>query len=192
MEILCFGLFLLVLPVLGFVAVIGFLVAIHRTVKLVSPEHRQLSPGFVWCLLIPGVGFFLAVWMVWAVSESLRRQFEALGEPRNGGFHGLVSGMIWSCGQLTLICALSLAPFVSISSLKPLVAQIIIIAIMFAIVAPIIGWPIYWQEITEFKTMLEKHVASGRLDSLSQEEQDYGDDIGERKPESDDRSGTEG
>ncbi|WP_020470825.1 hypothetical protein [Zavarzinella formosa] len=195
MDALGLGLLLLSLVVLAVVVVATisrFLFAISRTVELISPEYRQqFFPGFVWCLLIPVVGALMAVWMVWALTSSLRRQFEALGEGQAAGSFGLISGMGWACGQLTLTLVLCLDAFFNLSSLDDPVPQTITLTIFAIFTVAAIDWFIYWGIIVELKTLLESHSASGRISGLSQEEQDYGDGTGEREPENDSPAGTD-
>ncbi|WP_020470823.1 hypothetical protein [Zavarzinella formosa] len=191
MELLCLGFFLLsfAVSVVFLVVMAGrFLSSIHRTVKLVSPEHRQLSPGFVWYLLIPGVGFFLAVWMVCAVAASLRYQFESIKEQQPEDSYGLVAGLIWAYSLLAFVLVTGLALSINLSSLSTLPINALCLTIYAFFVSAFIGWIAYREQIREYKSRLEKHSATGRIIVRTQEELDYGDDIGERKPEDDGRS----
>ncbi|WP_020470826.1 hypothetical protein [Zavarzinella formosa] len=169
MELLCFGVFillLLTLVIFGLVVIVNFLLTMHRTMKTISPEHRRFPPGVVWFCLIPGAGIFWAMWMVWALSWSLRSQFEALEEHKAGDFYGLTAGLVWTG---------SLVVFGGVLWFWPV---LFLPACVFVFTVRCV----YWVEISEHKARLEKFAATGRINGLSQEELDYGEDINERSP----------
>ncbi|WP_020469788.1 hypothetical protein [Zavarzinella formosa] len=174
---------LLALPFAVALAVViaYFLIAISSTLKLVSPEHRQLPPSFVWLCLIPGIGSFMAVWMVYEVASSLRKQFESLGDHQPGNSYGLACGRVWAFG-LAMMTFLPLIAF--IPEFAPMINWALKAYVLSLQIFGVLGlalWIAYWAQIIEYKGRLENHTVSGRLNSLSQEELDFGDDIGERK-----------
>ncbi|WP_020469789.1 hypothetical protein [Zavarzinella formosa] len=188
-------LLLLFLSALAFiVAVTQFLHCLCQTLKLICPEHRQLSPVLVWLCLIPGIGSILGFWVIWGMAASLRKQFESLEDHRPGDSYGLAPGLVWKSSLAALALIVCLALFCDLSFLKSLSVDVRLLGVfaLLFLMTPACAFSGYWERIIEYKVRLEKHAMSGRISGLTQEELDYGEDIRERKPRGDIRPGTNG
>lgn len=97
---------------------IFYLITLQKTLQAVSPENRQMQPGKVWLLLIPVFTWVWLFFVVKAISDSLKREFNKYGViddekpiydlglslaisrccfiiPILGGFAGLASFVLW-------------------------------------------------------------------------------------------------
>ncbi len=171
---LVFLAFLLVFFIVSHIVLVLFLLTMHRTLKLIRPQYRSMPPGCVWLCLIPYLRVFPAIWMVHATSASLRRQFEALGQSEQGDAYASVSGIVWVYGfGVSLVIELLGYAFDS--------SELMGVTLL-PLMVSFIAWIVYWAQIAVYKGRLKRHLTA----SYSDDELDYGDDIGRRDPEEDD------
>jgi hypothetical protein len=126
---------ILVIFVLGvFVANIFYLLTLQRTLELVSPDLRKMTPGLVWLMFIP---LFSIVWnfiMVGHIGDSLRDEFRRRNIPVDEERPGYSVGL-WMC-------------------ILPLTGWVPVIGIIGSI-GSLVCWIIYWTKIKRYKEMLE-------------------------------------
>ena len=76
---LLFGVFLVVLLVVGIVVAVFYLLTLQKALSRVSPHNRLMEPGLVWLLLIP---IFSLIWQFFVairVPGSLQNEFRDRG-----------------------------------------------------------------------------------------------------------------
>ena len=144
-----------------------FLQSLSHTIVLIRPRNRQLSPASVWLCLIPFAGVFVAIWMVRAISISLRLQFEELREDDPSGKHAVAAGLRWTFSIAALlmiwIAGLVFYPL----GFSALIATLVLLFLSFA------SWIDYWEWNTRYQSRLKKLVPA----QYSADELDYADDI---------------
>ncbi|WP_157369060.1 hypothetical protein [Zavarzinella formosa] len=119
----------------------------------------------------------MAVWMVQSLAISLRKQFEALGEPDPADSYGLDAGQTWPVGIL------GIGFFLTFGCLSKLHTMTVFMIGVFIVVG-FNGWVNYWWQLGKYKARLKKHFDNL---PLTQEELDYADDIREGRPDEQDR-----
>lgn len=89
----------------GVLIMVGLILFLQSCYQRIPPEHRLMSPGLVWLLLIP---FFSLIWIFFVyirLAKSFQRAYAALG--RNEGDCGEKLALIFC-----ISCVASLIPFV--------------------------------------------------------------------------------
>jgi len=105
---------------LAIAAVVCFF--LYKLYKAVPEEHRQLSPGLVWLLMIP---LFNVVWNFFVfpkLSRSYQTWFESRGDTSAGTCN---SGLAWAYAVLVACTLLAFIP--CIGWLVPLAALVVLI-----------------------------------------------------------------
>jgi len=133
-EIVIIGMFLLV-PVLGLIPFIFYLLTLQNTLYAISSENRKMQPGQVWLSLIPLFGLVWQFIIVNHMADSLKAEFVSknlkVDEYRPGIGIGLAYCILFCC---------SLIPFLGI----------------LAALGGFICWIIYWVKINEYKIKLRQ------------------------------------
>jgi hypothetical protein len=112
---------------------IFFLITLQRALTKCSPANRTMTPGLVWLQIIPFFGLIWQFFVVIAIANSLQNEFAARripAESKPGQGLGLAM-----C--ITRVC--TVIPFVGI----------------FAGIASIVLWIVYWVKIAEFSRKLD-------------------------------------
>jgi hypothetical protein len=112
---------------------IFFLITLQRALTKCSPANRTMTPGLVWLQIIPFFGLIWQFFVVIAIANSLQNEFAARrvpAEPKPGQSLGLAM-----C--ITRVCIV--IPFLGI----------------FAGIASIVLWIVYWVKIAEFSRKLD-------------------------------------
>jgi hypothetical protein len=128
---------ILVLPM------VFFLLTQQRALTKCSPANRTMTPGLVWLQIIPFFGFIWQFFVVVALANSLGNEFAARRipeEPKPGQSLGLAM-----C--ITRVC--TVIPFLGI----------------FAAIASLVLWIIYWVKIAGFSRKLDYLPAAPFLPS---------------------------
>jgi len=136
------GLFFVVFAIL-ILPTVFFLLTLQRALSKCSPANRTMSPGLVWLQIIPFFGFIWQFFVVFAVANSLGNEFAARRipeEPKPGQSLGLAM-----C--ITRVC--TVIPFLGI----------------FAAIASLVLWIIYWVKIAGFSRKLDYLPAAPLLPS---------------------------
>lgn len=119
---------------IGLIPAIFYLLTLQRTMDLVSPDLRRMSPGQVWLLLIPVFGVVWNFLMVGYIADSLAAELQRRNLPceeqRPGYPLGLAMCILGVCGII---------PFVG--GIASLVTMIL--------------WILYWVKIAGYKRQLE-------------------------------------
>ncbi|HTL81326.1 MAG TPA: hypothetical protein VL651_06465 [Bacteroidia bacterium] len=128
------GIFLCVLLV-GIVLQIFYLLTLQRTMELVHPQLRKMSPGQVWMVFIPIFGLIWNFMMVGYIADSLRDEFRArnvrVDEERPGYSVGL-----WMC----ILPLTGFLPFIG----------------FFGSIAGLVCWIVFWTKMSGYKRLLEQ------------------------------------
>jgi hypothetical protein len=112
---------------------IFFLITLQRALTKCSPANRTMTPGLVWLQMIPFFGLIWQFFVVIAIANSLQNEFAARripAEPKPGQSLGLAM-----C--ITRVC--TVIPFLGV----------------FAGIASIVLWIVYWVKIAEFSRKLD-------------------------------------
>jgi len=136
------GLFFVIFAIL-ILPMVFFLLTLQRALSKCSPANRTMSPGLVWLQIIPFFGFIWQFFVVFAVANSLDNEFAARRiqeEPKPGQSLGLAM-----C--ITRVC--TVIPFLGI----------------FAAIASLVLWIIYWVKIAGFSRKLDYLPAAPLLPS---------------------------
>lgn len=134
------GFFFIVFAIL-ILPTVFFLLTQQRALSKCSPANRTMSPGLVWLQIIP---FFQLIWqfvVVLAIGNSLGNEFASRGireEPKPGQTIGLAM-----C--ITRVC--TLIPFLGI----------------FAAIASLVLWIVYWVKIAGLSSKLDHSPAAPYL-----------------------------
>jgi hypothetical protein len=126
------GLFLVIFAIL-ILPTVFFLLTLQKVLSKCSPRNRTMSPGLVWLQIIPFFGFIWQFFVVFAVANSLDNEFAARRtpeEPKPGQSLGLAM-----C--ITRVC--TVIPFLGI----------------FAGLASVVLWIVYWVKIAGFSRKLD-------------------------------------
>lgn len=148
---------------------------VHRLLRLVRPEHREMEPNRVWLSLIPVIGMGFAYWMVVAIARSLGKQYTALGEHRPDDDYGETSGQGWAGSALIgIVMGLSCCGCLRLEGPNALNA-IGIVAFFNVIVVLIFisSFIRHWYVIEKNLWRLSQRFSP----AVTQEELDYGDDL---------------
>lgn len=126
-------LFLLLFAIL-LIPQIFYLITLQRTMELVSPDLRRMSPGQVWLVFIPLFGIVWNFIMIGHIADSVALEFRRRNIPydeeRPGYQTGLTMCILNICGIIPFIGGL------------------------FALIG-IVFWIIYWTKIAGYKRQLE-------------------------------------
>jgi hypothetical protein len=126
------GFFFIIFAIL-ILPMIFFLLAQQRALSKCSPANRTMTSGLVWLQIIPFFGFIWQFFVVFAVANSLGNEFAARRipeEPKPGQSIGLAM-----C--ITRVC--TVIPFFGI----------------FAAIASVVLWIVYWVKIAGFSRKLD-------------------------------------
>jgi len=126
------GLFFVIFAIL-ILPMVFFLLTLQRALSKCSPANRTMSPGLVWLQIIPFFGLIWQFFVVFAVANSLDNEFAARRiqeESKPGQSLGLAM-----C--ITRVC--TVIPFLGI----------------FAAIASLVLWIIYWVKIAGFSRKLD-------------------------------------
>ena len=118
---------------IALVVFILYLITLMNTLNAISPQHRRLTPGLVFLLLIP---LFNLVWnfiVVTKIRDSLQAEFAARNLQGTGFGFGIGIAMC----ILYIVCII------------PLIN-------LLAAPAALVCWIIYWVQIAGFKSQLSK------------------------------------
>lgn len=126
---------LLLLLCLILIPQIFYLITLQKTMELVSPDLRRMSPGQVWLVFIPIFGLIWNFIMIGHIADSLRDEFNRRNFPINEERPGYSVGL-WMC-------------------ILPLVGFIPFIGTL-ASLGGLILWIIYWSKIAGYKRQLEQ------------------------------------
>jgi hypothetical protein len=111
-----------------------YLITLHSTLKVVSPENRLMSPGGVWLLLIPVFSFVWHFVVVNNVADSIGAEADSMGlelsERRPAQNIGLA------------MCILNCLNFIPLLNILTGIASLIC-------------WIVYWVKVNTYKNMLE-------------------------------------
>ncbi len=131
-ELILIGLIFLLIPVM-LLPKIFYILTLQKALSRCSPENRMISPGLVWLLLIP---LFELVWhfiVVRRIADSLGLEYKRRNlmiEPNPGRDLGTVMCIMNACGLFPLLG-------------------------IFATVAGIICWIMYWVKISDYSRRLD-------------------------------------
>jgi hypothetical protein len=112
---------------------IFFLLTLQRALSKCSPINRTMSPGLVWLQIIPFFGFIWQFFVVFAIANSMGAEFASRRipeDPKPGQSIGLAM-----C--ITRVC--TVIPFLGI----------------FAGIASIVLWIVYWVKIAGYSQQLD-------------------------------------
>jgi hypothetical protein len=136
---------LLLVPLL--VLTIIFLLTQSRTLELIRPENRRMSPGQVWLQLIPLFGLFYQFSVIARISDSIRNEFNSptgdslFAEDTIPSNHRPTYSM--GISYATLFC-ISIIPFPLLKGLAAL--------------AGLIFWVVYWVQLAGYKKRLKERA----------------------------------
>lgn len=105
-----------------------YLLTLHRALGRVHESRRAMAPGLVWLNLIPLFGFGWHLYTVIMMADSFAREFEARNIPHEGR-PGLALGL-----SATVLLVAGAIPAVGV----------------FAALAGLICWIVYWVRIAVF------------------------------------------
>lgn len=139
-----FGFVFILFGLLCLIPWIFFLITQQNTLKLIQPQHRTMSPGEVWLVLIPIFGIVWQFIVVTRISDSIQRQlaagsafsFEGPSQEYNSYERPTYSIGIAYC---VLFCC-SIIPFLG----------------TLAAIAGLVCWIIYWVKLAEYKNKLQQ------------------------------------
>ena len=126
------GFFFIIFAIL-ILPMVFFLLTQQRALSKCSPANRTMTPGLVWLQIIPFFGFIWQFFVVLALANSLESEFAARRipeEPKPGQSIGLAM-----C--ITRVC--TVIPFLGI----------------FAAIASLVLWIVYWVKIAGFSRKLD-------------------------------------
>jgi hypothetical protein len=134
-----------VLLLIGFIIpVIIFILTQQRTLQLIHPENRRLSPGLVWLQLIPLFGIIWQFLVISRISNSIRDELNTpTGElifSEETVPHNTRPTYMVGISYATLLC-ISLLPFMLVKGIAAL--------------AGLIVWVIYWVQLSHYKKKLK-------------------------------------
>jgi hypothetical protein len=118
---------------------IFYILTLSRALSKCSIASRTMQPGLVWLLLVPLFNIVWQFFVVIGLADSLGKEFRARGIPNVEPEPGKAIG-IAMC-----VCA---------------VCAIIPILGIFAAIAHLILWIIYWVKIAEFSRRLDQILAT--------------------------------
>ena len=129
-------LIMLIIPSLGLLPLIFYLLTLQSTLNAISYENRKMQPGQVWLTLIP---FFGLVWqfiIVNRLADSLKAEFATknikIYEERPGIEIGLAYSILFCC---------TIIPFLG----------------LLTVIGGLICWIIYWSKINDYKIRLRQN-----------------------------------
>jgi hypothetical protein len=124
--LIVFGCFLL--------PIIFYILTLQKALRKCAPQSRTLEPGLVWLYLIPIVNLVIAFIIVLGMAKTLRNEFNRRGmqvpDREPGQATGLAMAICACCG---------IVPILGI----------------FALVAHVVLWIVYWVKIAEYSRMLD-------------------------------------
>jgi cobalamin synthase len=132
---------LILLIVFGFFSlpVIFYILTLQKALRKCAPQSRTLEPGLVWLYLIPVVNLVIGFIIVLGMARTLRNEFNRRGTPVPDREPGQAIGLTMA------ICACC--------SIVPLLG-------VFAVIAYVVLWIVYWVKIAEFSRMLDLQFQS--------------------------------
>ena len=123
---------------ISLVPFIFYLLTLQQTLRQVRPEFRKMPPGQVWLLLIPVFSivwqFFVISWM----SESLKKEFEIRGIPKEEDRPGYSIGLAFC-----ILSCVSFIPFLGI----------------FTGLGAFVCWILFWVKMNDCKNRLNNSPA---------------------------------
>jgi hypothetical protein len=126
------GLFFVIFAIL-ILPTVFFLLTLQRALSKCSPANRTMTPGLVWLQIIPFFGFIWQFFVVLAVANSLEHEFGARRIPEERK-PGQTVGLAMC---ITRVC--TIIPFVGI----------------FAGIASVVLWIVYWVKIAGLSAKLD-------------------------------------
>lgn len=132
------GTLCLVLLSVFVVAVFIYLVTLSRILGHISPEHREMEPSKVWLLIIPVFGLIWHFFVVFKLSHSIKKAFEAQDLNSNDPHFSIGLGLVVS----TCLC------FVCISFIFPHLLTVILGAVF------VVLWIIWWIKVAGYSRKL--------------------------------------
>lgn len=133
-----------VLLLIFIIPYILFLLTLQNTLKIISPESRKISPGQVWLMLIPLVGFFWQFLVVARIADSIKNECIRLNIPAYANRPTFNIGLTYC-----------------ISSVLFLIPVLKLIA-SFAVIITLI---MYWVKVSEYKKLLIANKDNYLLDA---------------------------
>jgi len=137
----------ILLLVLLLVVTIFFLLTQSRTLELIRPANRRMSPGQVWLQLIPLFGLFYQFSVITRISDSIRNE---LNTPTGDSI--FAEDPVPSNHRPTYSVGISYASLFCISIIPfPLLKGL-------AGLAGIILWVVYWIQLAGYKKRLKERA----------------------------------
>jgi hypothetical protein len=124
----------LVVLCIALIPQIFYLLTLQRTMELVSPDLRRMSPGQVWMVFIPIFGIIWNFLMVGYIADSLAAELQRRNLPYNEERPGHQTGMAMC------VC--------SVCGIIPVIGGL-------AGLAALVLWIVYWVKIAGYKKQLE-------------------------------------
>jgi hypothetical protein len=126
---------IILILVLGIIPLILFLVTLQTTLNEISIENQKIPPGQVWLILIPLFGIVWQFIVINRTADSLKAEFAKRNTPVDEDRPGISIGLTY--------CILNCCAVVPVLGI-------------FAAVAGLVCWIIYWTKISGYKTKLQQ------------------------------------
>ena len=128
-------LIILIIIILGIIPQIYYILTLQRVLNRCSPDSRTLSPRLVWLLIIPLLNLIWEFFVVINLSKSLHNEFTKRNIDADKA-PGLKIGL-----AMCILFIVSLIPYFNL--------------VLFAGVAALICWIIYWVKISGYSAKLQ-------------------------------------
>ncbi|MBX3256014.1 MAG: hypothetical protein KF862_17900 [Chitinophagaceae bacterium] len=129
---------------------IFYLLTLQKTLSVISPLSRMMSPQQVWLLLIP---LFNIVWhfiMVSRLSDSIKNECARLHIPLKE------EKPAYSLG-IGIMCLYLVAVVINSSGIAPVIGSLLVLA-------SFTGWIVYWVKINSYKNLITANHDNFLLD----------------------------
>ena len=131
------GTVFLCVAVVGIIVMVLYILSLSKALQKCSPTSRTMQPGLVWLLIIPFFGLIWNFFVVLALAKSLGAEFHM----RNIQGQEIEPGK--TIGMAMAIC--------QVCSMIPLLG-------VFAAIAGIVLWIMYWIKIVNYSNLLAQPV----------------------------------
>lgn len=142
----------------GLIPFIFFALTVSRTMKLIAPHNRRMSPGGGWLLLIPLFNLIWQFLFVSHIADSVAAEYRRRGLPLKDD-RPLYQLGLWSC-------------ILSFSGIIPVIGAL-------GGLASLVMRIIYWVKLAEIKGELER---SGPWEQFAHIDAQYGQNWGQPQP----------
>jgi drug/metabolite transporter (DMT)-like permease len=123
----------LVALLIGLIPMVFYLITLQNTLSEIGEQNRKMPPGQVWLILIPLFGIIWNFFVVNAIADGLKAEFDQRGvtrdENRPGAGIGIAMAILQCCSVIPVLGSL-------------------------AAIAGLVCWIIYWVKISGYKTQL--------------------------------------